>query len=174
MGIRKSSFEKNILSRWRFGIYLLRHLPLGWVAGLRVEQYDALGATVSVPYCFITKNPFRSIYFAPLSMAAELASGLPALGAVKKAGQPISMLVVGMQAEYLKKARSRTHFRCNDRAAFETAVTEALKNPDGTRFTSLSEGTDSKGEMVARFHIIWTFKQKKHSNHFKNTLLWKF
>ena len=161
MGIRKSSFEKNILSRWRFGIYLLRHLPLGWVAGLRVEQYDALGATVSVPYCFITKNPFRSIYFAPLSMAAELASGLPALGAVKKAGQPVSMLVDGMQAEYLKKARSRTHFRCNDRAAFETAVTEALKNPDGTRFTSLSEGTDSKGEMVARFHIIWTFKQKK-------------
>ncbi len=141
-------------------LYMLIKLPLAFVAGLKVEQLDSSGASVSVPFCFLTKNPFRSIYFAPLSMAAELASGLLALDAAQQSEKPVSMLVQSMQAEYLKKARSRTTFRCNDRQAIKQAIAESLKNADGTKFTSLSEGKDAGGEIVARFQIVWTFKQK--------------
>ena len=153
-------FARLVLSRWRMRLYMLSQLPLAFVAGLRVDRYDARGASVSVPFRYITKNPFRSVYFAPLSMAAELSSGLLALEAVQQAGNKVSMLVLGMQAEYLKKAKSRITFRCDDRLALQDCIQQVVQTDEAQTFVSISEGKNQAGETVARFHITWTFNQK--------------
>lgn len=156
----EANFARLVLNKWRMKLYMLTKLPLALVAGLRVDRYDAGGASVSVPYRYITKNPFRSIYFAPLSMAAELSSGLLALEAVQQAARPVSMLVLEMRATYLKKARNRITFHCNDRKELRETVAAALNNGQAQTYISVVEGVDLQGITVARFEIIWTFKQK--------------
>ena len=52
----------------------------------------------SVPYKWLTQNPFRSTYFASLAMAAEMSTGILALSNVYKRNPPFSMLVIKMEA----------------------------------------------------------------------------
>jgi len=153
-------FVSLVKSKWKMKVYMLSKLPLAFVAGLRVERFDLNGATVSVPFRFLTKNPFGSIYFAPLSMAAELSSGLLALEAVKSADRPVSMLVLQMNAEYYKKAKTRIFFSCNDRKQLHASVHKAIETSAGQTFESIIEGVDLNGDLVARFRVIWTFKSK--------------
>lgn len=76
---------------------------MAFLAGLKVIEIDSSKATVTVPYKCLNKNPFRSIYFAVLSMAAELATGILAMAAIKDYSVPVSMLVLEMKAGFQKK-----------------------------------------------------------------------
>ncbi len=153
-------FERAVHSRVLFGFYLLRKLPLGFIAGLRVEHFDTQRSVVSVPYSKLTRNPFRSIYFAPLTMAAELASGLYALHGVLASEVPVSMLVVGMKAQFLKKARSRILFESRDGKAISIAIAACSQSDDGQEVIVRTSGIDKNGQEVARFEFHWTFKRK--------------
>ncbi|MCE1201757.1 MAG: DUF4442 domain-containing protein [Bacteroidia bacterium] len=158
---RLKLFERAIQSRVLFGFYLLRKLPLGFVAGLRVEHFDNEKSVVSVPYNRLTSNPFRSMYFAPLSMAAELASGLYALKGVLASEQPVSMLVIGMKAQFLKKARGRVRFESRDGRAIAQAIAACSQSDEGQQVLVQTSGFDAEGVEVARFEFHWTFRRKK-------------
>ncbi|MBK9292093.1 MAG: DUF4442 domain-containing protein [Bacteroidetes bacterium] len=153
-------FERAVHSRIMFGFYLLRKLPLGFVAGLRVERFDGEASVVSVPYGRITSNPFRSMYFAPMTMAAELASGLYALRGVLASEVPVSMLVIGMEARFLKKARSRVRFESRDGQAIANAIAACRQSNDGQEVVVHTSGFDAQGTEVARFTFHWTFRRK--------------
>ena len=109
---------------------MLRKLPMAWLAGLRLTALTPEGATVTIRYKYLTQNPFRSIYFACLGMAAELASGVQAMTAVQS-GPPASMLVVGLTAEFTKKAVGLIAFTCPDGAAIAQAVAESRATGEG-------------------------------------------
>lgn len=83
---------------------LLRILPLAFLAGLRLERVDQQACYVRLKYSYLTQNPFRSIYFAALAMAAEMCSGLPALLYLRRSKVNSSMLVTEMTSVYHKKA----------------------------------------------------------------------
>lgn len=154
-------FEKAVQSRMLFGFYLLRKLPLGFVAGLRVEHFSSNKSVVSVPYNRLTSNPFRSTYFAPLTMAAELSSGLFALQGVLASEVPVSMLVVGMKGQFLKKARSRIRFESRDGEAISAAIAACSHTDEGQEVVVQTSGFDNDGLEVARFEFHWTFRRKK-------------
>ncbi len=65
--------------------FMLAKLPLALVAGLRMRELDRDRCVVTVPYGWRTTNPFRSTYFAALSMAAEMSTGAPAMMAAETA-----------------------------------------------------------------------------------------
>lgn len=145
----------------KFRLYLLLKLPLAFLAGLRVERFDASVSEVSVPYRFLTKNPFKSTYFAALAMAAELSSGLQAMDAVQRSPRPVSMLVLHMKADFIKKARSRITFKSTEGRAIIQAVEACLQSNEGQTITVSTQGFDSSGQPVATFWFTWTFKQKQ-------------
>ena len=60
---------------WRFIFFLIWKLPMGFFAGLRVKSLDNHQSIVTVPYNYLNKNPFNSMYFAVQAMAAELSTG---------------------------------------------------------------------------------------------------
>jgi hypothetical protein len=66
------SFRKAITQPLKFRWFMLSKLPMGFISGLKLEALDPSAATVSVRFKWVNQNPFRSIYFAVLSMAAEL------------------------------------------------------------------------------------------------------
>jgi hypothetical protein len=61
---------------WKFRLFMLQKLPAAYFSGVRVREIRPEYARVSVPYRWFSQNPFRSTYFACLSMAAEMSTGL--------------------------------------------------------------------------------------------------
>ena len=139
---------------------MLKKLPLAFIAGLKVVYIDQEMASVSIPFKFLNQNPFQSIYFAALAMAAELSTGIIALINVQTASRPVSMLVFEMSANFTKKAKGKIVFSCYEGRAIETAIEESIKTGEGQTVTVTSKGVDNDGDEVAEFKFTWTFKPK--------------
>ncbi len=141
-------------------MYFLKNMPMGFVNGLRVTDFNDEKAVVTVPFNYWTKNPFKSIYFAVQSMAAELSSGAIALDTVANAKVPVSMLVLNMKADFRKKARSKIKFICEDGQKIRQAVAKSVETNEGQTVTVTSTGFDKQGDIVSVFNFTWTFKPK--------------
>jgi len=61
--------RKSFTNRFKLSMFFLKNMPMGFLNGLRVVEIDDNHASVSVPFNFLTKNPFKSMYFAVQSMA---------------------------------------------------------------------------------------------------------
>ncbi len=158
---KTKDFRKLANNPFRLKMFFIKHMPMGLLNGLRIVELDERHAAVTVPYNYLTKNPFRSLYFAVQSMAAELSSGAMAIAEVKAAPRPVSMLVFDMQAQFTKKAQSKVTFTCNDGEALREAVQKTLKTGEGVTVNITSVGVDEAGDQVSEFRFTWTFKAKK-------------
>lgn len=155
----QQTFQRAILTPWKLRLFQLRRLPMAYLAGLRVRSLTPEQATVTVPFKYLTQNPFRSIYFACLSMAAELASGVLAMLHTQGQGR-VAMLVVGLEAEFTKKATERITFTCPDGALLAQAIADSRATGEGRTACCTSTGRDTAGNVVAVFRITWSFKAK--------------
>lgn len=154
------AFIKLLKHPVKFRMFLFFKLPSAYFAGVRVRQVDENECTVTVPYKWFSKNPFRSTYFACLSMAAELSTGALAMAHLYKSNPAVSMLVVKVESEYFKKATGRTKFICTDGPAFNKAVAATIATGEAQTVTAKSVGTNGEGETVAVFSITWSLKAK--------------
>ena len=115
--------RRSILNPWKLKLFMLAKLPMGFLAGLKVREFTDQAASVTIRFGYLTKNPFRSVYFACLAMAAELSTGIQGM-VLTLDGSPVAMLVVGLEGEFTKKAVGLITFRCEDGAALAQAVAE--------------------------------------------------
>jgi hypothetical protein len=161
MSDNASKFLRLITHPIKFRLFLLSKLPAAYFAGVRVKQADLDKCLVTVPYKWLSQNPFRSTYFACLSMAAEMSTGVLAMAYLYKSNPAVSMLVVKVDSTYHKKATGVTSFICNDGKIFEHAIATAIATGEAQTVVAHSNGTNMKGELVAEFIITWSFKAKK-------------
>lgn len=150
-------FFKLVNNRWKFSLYLLWKLPSAWLAGVRVQEIDALHCITRVPYRWLSQNPFRSTYFACLAMAAEMSSGLLSMAYT---GSRVSMLVTGMEGIFLKKAKSTTYFTCDAGDQIQEAIRTTVSTGEPVSITITVMGRSADGADIARFRITWSFKGK--------------
>ena len=162
-GHHHTGFLRLLRSPVRFRLYLLTRLPSAFFSGLRITHIDEVGCSVAVPFKWFTRNPFHSTYFACLSMAAEMSTGILAMAAIYRRDPPVSMLVVGMEAGFHKKATGRTTFVCTDGPAIRDAVAGCIATGESRQVRTRSVGTNSNGEIVAEFFIVWSFKVRPRS-----------
>lgn len=161
MGNHAAEFIKIARHSLKFRLFLFSKLPAAFFSGVRVKEMDESKCVVSVPFKWLTQNPFRSTYFASLSMAAEMSTGALALANIYKRNPPVSMLVVKVESEYFKKATGKTFFTCHDGKLFNNAVEESILTGEGRTVKARSVGVNDKAEVVAEFYITWSFKAKK-------------
>ncbi len=147
-------------SPFKLKLFMLAKLPMGFLAGLRIEEITEEKSIVAVRYKYLTKNPFQSVYFACLAMAGELASGALGLAQVYGSKSSVSMLVVNMEAVFTKKAKGKIRFTCSDGILIKQAVAETIKTKEGQTVIATSIGRDESGQEVAVFKITWSFKAK--------------
>jgi len=151
---------KSINNPFLFAWFLLIKLPMGLLAGLKLVEATPKHAIVMVKYQYVTKNPFHSIYFGCLAMAAELASGALGLVYSMNLKPEVSMLVVRIEAEFMKKGRGRIHFICEDGEILGKAAKETRETGEPRTVTATSIGRDVQGRIIAKFLITWSFKAK--------------
>jgi len=155
-----AAFKSLIMHPVKFWLYVLMKLPMGFLAGLKLTQLDSSKAVVQVKYKWLTQNPFGSMYFAVLSMAAEFSTGILCLANIYKSNPAISMLVVKMESHFYKKAVGVITFTCDDGDAIIDIVKTAKETGEGVTLVSKSTGVNQNGEVIAEFFITWSFKAK--------------
>lgn len=139
--------------------YLAKNLPLALLSGIKPVSISFQKAVIALPFTFLTKNPFQSIYFACLCMASELSSGILGMSHVLNSGHNISLLVVHMEAEFTKKAKQKVLFTCNEGAQLAEAINKAVQTEDPQKITVTSTGKDKDSNEIARFKYTWSFKK---------------
>jgi hypothetical protein len=142
-------------------LFFLKTLPLALAAGVKLRALDARTCTTSVPYGWRSTNPFRSTYFAALSMAAELSTGALGMLAVRLAPEPVAMLIVGMTASFEKKATALATFTCDDGDRVFAAVASTLATGEPATADMTAVGRLPDGAVVARFTVRWSFKRRR-------------
>lgn len=156
-----TDFIRTIQNPFRFKLFLLSELPLAFIAGLKIKEVNEEKCIVTAPYKYFTKNPFKSIYFACLSMAAEMSTGILSMMHVYHSKPAVSMLVVGLEAEFFKKATGKISFICNDGKKIAETISLSKISLEGKTVTAVSSGYNDLNEKVAEFRITWSFKVKK-------------
>jgi len=154
-------FSKQMISPIKFRMFLLSKLPSAYFSGVRVKSLDENKCEVSVTFKWFSQNPFRSTYFACLSMAAEMSTGALALAHLYKRKPAVSMLVVKTEGEYFKKAVDKTTFLCEDGLEIKKRIEDAIESGEGRTIRAKTIGKNKAGELVAEFFITWSFKAKK-------------
>lgn len=139
---------------------MLARLPMAFLAGLRVGALSEKRAVVTIRYKYLNKNPFNSIYFANLAMAAELSTGLLCMMQTYKASPAVSMLVVHMEGNFTKKALGRISFLCEDGEKIKAAADQTKATGEGVTVVATSVGIDEVGDKVAEFRFTWSLKAK--------------
>lgn len=156
------AFQQQITNPIKFRLFMLQRLPSALFAGLRVKALDEHHSIVTVKYKWFNQNPFKSMYFAVQSMAAEMSTGLLASGQVYKRNPAVSMLVVGLEAKFVKKAVDTISFTCADGDAINEVVESSIATGEGKTIRCYSVGTNLAGEVVSEFWITWSFKARPH------------
>ncbi len=141
-------------------IFLLTKLPSAYFSGVRLRHIDENKCHVTVPYKWFSKNPFKSTYFACLAMAAEMSTGVLAMGHCYKKTPHVSMLVSRLEATFTKKATGRITFVCEDGERIETAINNAIQYGKSTTINAHTSGKDKNGDTVASFIVTWSFRAK--------------
>ena len=128
---------------------------LGWFVpysgsiGAHVEELRPGHARVSLRDRRRVRNHLDSIHAIALVNLGEIATGLALLSAI---GDDMRAILVGIRAEYLKKARGRLE------AIADFNLPERLE--DNTTCEVEACLTDASGEIVTRVHATWMIGYK--------------
>ena len=152
------AYQKKITQPLYFRMAMLAKLPSVIFWGIGIKHLDQTKCEVKLPFTWKTQNPFQSIYFAALAGAAELSTGLLCQLAIAGNGK-FSMLVVDFRAEFHKKATTASVFTCENGEELFGLIQE-MKPEDTAKFTTVSTGKNTQGEVIAKFYVTWSFKKK--------------
>jgi len=137
-------------------------LPSAYLCGVRLREIDNLKALVTVRHRWINQNPFKSMYFAVQSMAAELSTGVLVMKKISESGHKISMLVTNHNGSFSKKAVGKITFTCSNGDLIDNALKKTIKTGEGQTIVMKSVGINENGEQVSRYEFEWSIKLKSN------------
>lgn len=158
MPINETKLEKEYKSlrgRTKFRIFTALSMPAAWFSGIRMDKIDHETCTTSLPGGWRSKNPFKTMYWAVQGMGAELATGAAPFAISRSMDERLRMFVVGTEAKFVKRAKGRITFTCNDVAKARVAIEESLNTGEAVEIDLTSQGKDSEGEIVSEWVFKW-------------------
>jgi len=155
-----ASYLKKVNNSFLYRLFLIAKLPIAWISGLKVNKVTAEKAQISIRYKYLNQNPFKSMYFACQAMAAEMSTGLLAMGYIDSQSVKISMLVLELNCSFTKKAIGKIQFVCEEGILVKEAIQKAVDTNEGVVCVMTSKGYDEQGDCVSSFNITWSFKRK--------------
>lgn len=159
--------EKNLIAAQRifctplrFKLLIFFQVPLNFLVGMRIKEINMKTCRVSVPFKWLNKNPFKSIFWAVLGMAAEMSCGALVVMYTHRLKPSVSIIIGHCSAEFVSKATSLTTFVCNDGERIAETVKMAMETKEPQEVLCQSTGYSGQGEEVARFSFIWKMKAR--------------
>ena len=157
---RKISCISRSLVMFKYNLYLFKYLPSAWLCGVRVRDLNDKKCIITVKHNWFNSNPFKSLYWAVQGMASELATGLAIIDFANKNSLNISMLVVSNESRFLKKAKGKIRFECDEVSKIKKTLLSLSKNKTTEKIKLKSTGYDESGDVISEFIYEWSFKLK--------------
>ncbi len=157
---KQKRFIAQVTKSRLFSLFLFKNVPMAWMAGMRLRELSAERCVTSVPFKRLNKNPFKSMYFAVQSMAAESSTATPSLLAATGYSPSIACIIVDLHATFSKKATDDVYFTCEEGMKAFDAVEKCLKTGEAETASFKTVGKMKDGTIVSEFIITWSFKQR--------------
>ena len=148
---------KSLKGRVRFRFFTVLTMPAAWFAGLRLDNIDDRACCTSLPGGWRTQNPFKTMYWAVQGMGAELATGAVPFAISRSMSEKLRMFVVGTEAKFVKRAKGRIKFTCDEVMKAREAIEESMKPGEPIEIDLRSVGRDDSGEVVSEWIFRWNF-----------------
>ncbi|MBB3696055.1 DUF4442 domain-containing protein [Flammeovirga yaeyamensis] len=161
LSVKQEKFAKKMLHPFKFKLFTLTQVPLGFIAGMKLETLEGEQCTTSLPYKFLNKNPFKSTYFAAQSMAAELSTAALGMLHLSDHLKTIAFIIVDMEAKFIKKATDKVTFTCVDGEMVQKGIEKAYETGESVEVKMKTEGKMPNGQVVSTFYFTWSFKKRK-------------
>ncbi len=145
----------------KLNTFTMFKLPSAYLCGVRTKHIDNETCLVTVKHGWINQNPFKSMFWAVQGMAAEFSTGALMMTKIKESGTSISMLVVGNEASFTKKATGLITFVCKEGHRIDEAIKKAIETGEGQLISLKSIGTNEEGIEVSTFIFEWSIKVKR-------------
>jgi acyl-coenzyme A thioesterase PaaI-like protein len=104
-----SSLSTHFTNRWKLRLWMLRHLPMGLLTGMRIQSLEEGSCVVVLKERWWIRNPFGSVFWAVMGMAAELSTGALVY---THAGKEVKFILVGMEGTFFKKVKGKSYYFC--------------------------------------------------------------
>lgn len=140
--------------------FLLFKLPTAFISGVRVKSLSDSQCQVTVKHRWINQNPFKSLYFAVQSMAAELSTAALLINKIEESGVRFSMLVTYHKGSFTKKATGLITFSCVQVALLDETIKRAIETQEGQTILMKSVGLNKDLEQVSEYEFEWSIKVK--------------
>ncbi|GAA4837755.1 DUF4442 domain-containing protein [Algivirga pacifica] len=157
----QEQFRKKMLNKSVFRTFTLTQVPLGYLAGMKLNSLDLHTCSTSMKYKWINKNPFKSMYFAAQSMAAELSTAALCMLGIQGYAPSVAFIIIGMEATFPKKATGKVTFTCEDGDAIMECIQKAIDTGEASTIKTKTVGRMEDGTVVSEFFFTWSFKQRK-------------
>lgn len=152
----------RLLSRpLSFRLFTRVAVPAARHAKVRFGHLNDESCSIEVPMLKRNRNPFRSMYFAVQSMAAEMSTALLAMYYMTERKESIAWIVTDLQADFPSKAISDVTFTCKDGLAISDTIEEAIRTKEARQVEAVAVGTLADGTVVSTFRITWSFKVRQ-------------
>jgi hypothetical protein len=155
---KQLKIQEQMLNPFKFGLFKIFKLPIAYLAGIKLRELNEKTSTSSVRYKYLNTNPFKSMYFAILAMAAELSTGSLALFSIAKHDESIAVLVVSSKGTFMKKAVGEIRFECNNGLDFKNKLEELVQTKEAGLVIAKAIGYNSNDEIVCEYEFTWSFK----------------
>jgi len=129
----------------------------------KVIQLDDDKVEIALPLSRGSKNHLNSMYFGALAAGADLAAGVAAVREIEKSSEKFSFAFKSLQADFLKRAESQTHFICETPSLVKKLVAKAEKtgNREETKIEVKAYTPENFGDdPVAKFLLVLSIKRK--------------
>ena len=136
-------------------------LPLAFFGGVKVKSITDNEVVVTIKHRWINQNPFKSMFWAAQGMAAEMATGVLVMKAIKASNKKVSMLVSHQEADFFKKATGKILFTCCGGNQIKEAIQKSIETAEGQIVRLTSKGENEDGIIVSSFLFEWSLKVKK-------------
>ncbi len=154
---RLAAEYRGLLGPVKFRLFSFVSMPAARFAGLRMDQLDGNSCVTSIPGGWRSQNPFKTMYWAVQGMGAELATGAAPFAMSRSMPERLRMFVVGTEATFVKRAKGRITFTCDNVSASRQAIEHSRESGGSVECDLRSIGRDSSGDVVSEWVFKWNF-----------------
>lgn len=151
------SLAAQMSTPWKLRLWMVRHLPMGWLTGMYVHRLTPEGCEVVLQDRWWIRNPFGSVFWAVMGMAGELSTGMLLHAWTRDAG--VRFILVGVEARFFKKAKGKSFYFCEAGMTIPQVIESVLQNEESGEILLPVTARDAKGEHLADFMFNWQLRK---------------
>lgn len=148
------------MRRFLFNAFISAKVPIARIAGVKLHKVSNESCEIKVRYGWINRNPFNSMFWAVEGMAAEFSTGTLCISRIKESRENTSLLLVKLEANFLKEAVGTIIFRCDQGNDVDMVLHDVAHSNEARTLRMRSVGIDEQGDPVAEFFFTWSFKAR--------------